>query len=482
MAGGLRDCLRGFRIMGWLARVFASAIARRLAYVLVAATLAWCGIGCASAQDFGTQGAAYSACMSQTAAYLASLGRGANDRNPECNVEQGSQAYRGQFETRDCSSCDWYRAYYGYFPWSKGCDQEPDYTGSGPWGTYVGTARNGSIGCRNGCDGVWFGNGDDTMTWNATGAICPKDPEKTCDAMSGGYGWNGYLGVCEPPPTEECPEGQVPDGKGGCSSNKCPEGMLLQADGTCAPKKNDCPAGQIRSPSGSCLPGDGQCAAGEVRGPDGTCKKDGDGDGEPDEPGEGDKSQFSGGDSCDSPPSCSGDAIMCGQARIQWRIDCNTRRDVNITGGSCASMPVCVGENCKALEYSQLLMQWRAACALEKAANNSGGGTGNNADVKAIRDAITGNGTADIGADGKPADAFSDESGYGEHGYPTGELDTHGFGYSRTCPTIPDVAVFGQTLHFDTSKFCQWMVLGGQIVLVMASLVSLRLMSQGGSA
>lgn len=179
--------------MGWLARVFASAIARRLAYVLVAATLAWCGIGCASAEDFGTQGAAYSACMSQTAAYLASLGRGANDRNPECNVEQGSHAYRGQFETRDCSSCDWYRAYYGYFAWSKGCDQEPDYTGSGPWGTYVGTARNGSIGCRNGCDGVWFGNSDDTMTWNATGAICPKDPEKTCDAMTVGYVWNGYL-------------------------------------------------------------------------------------------------------------------------------------------------------------------------------------------------------------------------------------------------------------------------------------------------
>ncbi|WP_261382019.1 hypothetical protein, partial [Xanthomonas vasicola] len=470
MAGGLRDCLRGFRIMGWLARVFASAIARRLAYVLVAATLAWCGMGKAHAADYPTQGAAYSACMSQVSAYVASRTYG---RNPECFTEQGSKEYRGRFETKDCSTCDWYRGYYGTFAWSTGCDAEPDYTGSGPWGTYVGTARSGSIGCRNGCDGVWFGNGDDTMTWSALGGVCPKDPEKTCDAMGKGYGWNGYLGVCEPPPTEECPEGQVPDGKGACAPNKCPEGMLLQADGTCAPKKNDCPAGQIKSPSGSCLPGDGQCAAGEVRGPDGTCKKDGDGDGKPDEPGEGDKSEFSGGDDCDSPPSCSGDAIMCGQARIQWRIDCNTRRDVNVTGGSCASMPVCVGKNCKAMEYSQLLLQWRAACALEKAANNSGGGTGNNADVKAIRDAITGNGTADIGADGKPADAFSDESGYGKDGYPTGELDTQGFGYSRTCPTIPDVAVFGQTLHFDTSKFCQWMVLGGQIVLVMASLVSL---------
>ncbi|MGV7167777.1 hypothetical protein [Xanthomonas citri] len=482
MAGGLRDCLRGFRMMRWLVRVFASAIVRRFAYALVAITLAYCGIGSARAQSgpgtYPTQGAAFSACNAWASAQIAA--KPEERRNPNCR--ERAKGYEAEWEYRACNTCTWNAAGdFGTFLYTEGCDAEPDYTGSGPWGTYVGTARSGSIGCRNGCDGVWFGNGDDTMTWNATGAICPKDPEKTCDAMGKGYGWNGYLGVCEPPPTEECPEGQVPDGKGGCAPNKCPEGMLLQSDGTCAPKKNDCPAGQIKSPSGSCLPGDGQCAAGEVRGPDGTCKKDGDGDGEPDEQGEGDKSEFSGGDSCDSPPSCSGDAIMCGQARIQWRIDCNTRRDVNITGGSCAAMPVCVGKNCKALEYSQLLMQWRTACALEKAANNSGG-TGNNADVKAIRDAITGNGTADIGADGKPADAFSDESGYGEDGYPTGELDTQGFGYSRTCPTIPDVAVFGQTLHFDTSKFCQWMVLGGQIVLVMASLVSLRLMSQGGSA
>lgn len=469
--------------MGWLARVFASAIARRFAYVLVAATLAWCGMGRAEAKDYPTQGAAFQGCIADSKAATGRLG---GEGGPNCLLETPGlykcyayQKFNGNNLLTLCGASPPAENDHRY---KEGCDAEPDYTGGGPWGTYVGSARSGSIGCRNGCDGVWFGNGDGSMTWQSTGAICPIDPEKTCDAMAGGYGWNGYLGVCEPPPTEECPEGKVPDGKGGCADNKCPEGMLLQADGTCAPKKNDCPAGQIKSPSGSCLPGDGQCAAGEVRGPDGTCKKDGDGDGDPDEPGEGDKSEFSGGDSCDSPPSCSGDAIMCGQARIQWRIDCNTRRDVNITGGSCAAMPVCVGKNCKALEYSQLLMQWRAACALEKAANNSGGGTGNNADVKAIRDAITGNGTADIGADGKPADAFSDESGYGEGGYPTGELDTKGFGYSRTCPTIPDVAVFGQTLHFDTSKFCQWMVLGGQIVLVMASLVSLRLMSQGGSA
>ncbi|UXA69050.1 hypothetical protein M0D46_18770 [Xanthomonas prunicola] len=407
--------------MHWLARVFASAIARRLAYVLVAAVLAWCGMGRANAQDFGTQGAAYSACMSQTAAYLASRGRGANDRNPECNVEQGSQAYRGQFESRDCASCDWFRAYYGYFGWSKGCDQEPDYTGGGPWGTYVGTARSGSIGCRNGCDGVWFGNADDTMTWKALGGMCPKDPPKSCEGMAG-YNWNRYLGVCEPTPPEKCPEGQSKNAKGTCEPNACPDGMVLGQDGTCKPKDNECPAGQIKSPMGSCVPGDGQCAKGEVRGKDGTCKRDSDGDGEPD-PGEGDgtaEQNFSGGDDCNAPPSCSGDLIMCGQARIQWRIDCNTRKNRNISGGTCAAMPVCTGEKCDAMEYSSLLMQWRTACALErqKAGEGGGGETGIKDHMTAMKqaevNALRGLGTDDGHAGVDPNGIWAKDADYGE--------------------------------------------------------------------
>ncbi|TWQ09278.1 hypothetical protein FQK02_11235 [Xanthomonas vasicola] len=76
--------------MGWLARVFASAIARRLAYVLVAATLAWCGMGKAHAADYPTQGAAYSACMSQVSAYVASRTYG---RNPECFTEHVTSTF-----------------------------------------------------------------------------------------------------------------------------------------------------------------------------------------------------------------------------------------------------------------------------------------------------------------------------------------------------------------------------------------------------
>ncbi|MBZ3920492.1 hypothetical protein Xtri_13865 [Xanthomonas campestris pv. trichodesmae] len=198
--------------------------------------------------------------------------------------------------------------------------------------------------------------------------------------------------------------------------------MVLGADGTCKPKDNECPAGQIKSPMGSCIPGDGQCAAGEVRGKDGTCKRDGDGDGEPDA-GEDDGSaqqNFSGGDDCNSPPSCSGDLIMCGQARIQWRIDCNTRKNRNISGGTCAAMPVCTGEKCDAMEYSSLLMQWRTACALErqKAGEGGAGETGIKDHMTAMKqaevNALRGLGTDDGHAGVDPNGIWAKDADYGQ--------------------------------------------------------------------
>src|SRR5690606_19959642 len=129
----------------------------------------------------------------------------------------------------------------------------------------------------------------------------------------------------------------------------CPLGMTLNALNECTQEQDTCPAGNIRAPSGQCLPGEGQCAVGEARKPDGTCGRDSDDDGVPDEfDPETDDTYFSGGDTCNAPPSCSGDPIMCGQARIQWRIECNTREDKQISGGACGAMPICVGANCDA--------------------------------------------------------------------------------------------------------------------------------------
>ena len=316
------------------------------------------------------------------------------------------------------------------------------------------------------------------------GQVCKWDDPDMCSMYPGSY-WNPMVMGCEYPEPEECPTGQIKNAAGNCVDNKCPNGMVEGPAGTCINEKNECPAGEVKSPTGACLPGEGQCAAGEARGKDGTCKRDSDGDGTPDneddDPSNDDESEsFSGGDNCNSPPSCSGSPIMCGQARIQWRIECNTRRNRNITGGTCDAMPICTGDKCDALEYSQLLMQWRSACAAEKLLGLGGGpGAGADPNVARIADALTGNaGNPNLGDDPGPGGAFSDESGYGPDGYPgNGDLDDEGFGFSRTCPVIPSVNVFGSTVSFDTSVVCRWLTLGGQLVLVFAGLVSLRIMS-----
>lgn len=259
-------------------------------------------------------------------------------------------------------------------------------------------------------------------------------------------------GQCIPP--AECPPGQVKD----------------QFEG-CKPEDNQCPAGQIKSPEGNCLPGDGQCAAGEVRGGDGSCKRDSDGDGEADEGL--DDGTFSGGENCNAPPQCAGDNILCGQAVIQWRIDCNTRREVNITGGDCSAPPICAGEKCNAMEYAQLVVSWRATCALERMGNEDGipgtPGDGEDFDGQAEGHAAA---QSSSGEDVNPLDLFDTCEG---PDCPTGELDRSGYGYGSTCPTVPPISVMGTTINFNTGPLCEWVSLGSYFVLLFAGLASARI-------
>lgn len=61
-------------------------------------------------------------------------------------------------------------------------------------------------------------------------------------------------------------------------------------------------------------------------------------------------------------------------------------------------------------------------------------------------------------------------------------LNIAGFGWSSSCPQIPNVTINGRTITFDTSVFCNWLHLGGQLVLIMAALLSLRILSGGGAS
>lgn len=335
---------------------------------------------------------------------------------------------------------------------------------------------SGSVRCMDGCESVFRDNGDDTTTYSPNGKTCDRKPD--CEAQGKNMVWNGALGVCQPV-EPECPEGKVKVGNACADEKPCPDGMAL-VNGSCKKEDNECPAGMIRSPLGNCLPGDGQCAAGEVRGPDGTCKRDSNNDGEPDPQDKDDPETFSGGDDCSSPPSCSGSPIMCGQARIQWRIECNTRRNNNISGGQCsqAGTPICTGEKCNAMEYASLLMQWRSACAAEKlAAKGADSGTGNgNTDQN-------GNGVADalegVGEVTAPGDGTADVSSAKKWGVgiSTSMIDTSNMFGGGSCPQMPTFAIMGVTVGgSDVPYFCQFAAILRGLILIFSAYTAMRIL------
>ncbi|MDH2178252.1 virulence factor TspB C-terminal domain-related protein [Stenotrophomonas sp. GD03654] len=463
--------------MRWIARILAVSIARRVAYVLVALLALWLGIGKAGAQEKDcrfenarcTPGEAQSQCNASGTGANASIPGGVTRR--ECRFETVGAANEGRIHL-------WY--------WGKnsaGSEVGPFIAGPWYWRNTCATQPSkttpffppsGSVRCIDACEVTYRPNADDTSTYSPNGKVCDKKPD--CAAQGRNMVWNAMLGVCQPV-EPECPQGKVKVGNT-CSDEKpCPDGMALVA-GSCKKEDNECPAGMIRSPLGSCIPGDGQCAKGEVRGPDGTCKRDKDSDGQPDTD---DPESFSGGDTCTSPPSCSGSPIMCGQARIQWRIDCNTRRNNNISGGHCSQsgMPICTGEECKAMEYSQLLMQWRSACAVEKLAakqdtpgqgGNQGDANGNGvADVLEGRGDVTpiGDGTADVASAKKWGIGLS-----------TSNLDTSNmFGGGGTCPEPPAITIMGKTVNSaDFPYFCRIAAILRALILIFGAYTAIRIL------
>lgn len=481
-----------------LERILANAIARRIAYVIVAAALAWLGLSDAKAQmgvcqsnpSGCTRQQAYDACM----VYLPALYIAGN-YGYRCHTTAAATAPSGTYTAQRNFNGGTYSTIVGGWRWDGGC-------GAGnEWNQYLNQCKktctsrttpqivtfssmipNGSIQCHDGCEALVSPLGDGTYqrtTIQSSGSICGTIPND-CSNFGPNFSMNYGTGMCQPKP-QECAENQTKDPVTGVCEQGCAAGMVMDANGVCKPKQEDCPPGNVRAPSGQCLPGDGQCAAGEARRPNGTCGIDADGDGEADEDDEDpendpEKEFFAGGDNCASPPSCSGGVIECGQARIQWRIDCNTRRTVNITGGACNAMPLCVGENCKAMEYAQLLQQWKASCALEKMADKEAGEGGNEDLIKLLTD--PGSIQPDLGGTGDMPGGGAYAWGDDEEEF---DPDTGGFGWSSSCPANPTVNVFGATLTFNLSPLCQWVGLGGYLVLILSSLACVRIIS-GGNA
>lgn len=466
----------------------------RLIVLLALAVACWSGIGAgipvASAQSSwpcysgGTpcdQGMAYQACM--THPYKVSTMISVTRR--ECSLT-------GPFSQGDGS---YHLRVWGPTATSNGQDIGPA-SATNPFNFYTSCAKrssgvtpffppSGSVRCMSGCESVFRQNADETSTYSTNGKTCLDKPD--CAAQGKNMVWNGGLRVCQPV-EPECSAGQVLVGNACTDEKPCPDGMAL-VNGSCKKKDEECPAGLIRSPLGNCIPGDGECAAGEVRGKDGTCKKDKDGDGEPDqgeEGGEGEegvKDEFSGGDDCKTPPSCSGSPIMCGQARIQWRIDCNTRRNNNISGGQCtqAGTPTCTGEKCNAMEYTQLLMQWRSACAAEKLLGKDGtspGGSTTDANGNGVADALEGIGDATGPGDGSEDVASAKKWGIGVS---TGMLNTENMFGGGSCPEPPSFTLMGSTISgADFPYFCRFAAIMRGLILIFGAFTAVKILMGWG--
>lgn len=474
-------------------RILANAIARRIAVVLVAVALAWIGLGDARAQATDThadQGSAYAHCKAGQARAIADAPSNRIRQVPAdggCRVVSGTQ-YTCYFATNNTLNgpvnqeafCLNSASIPYVHQFSASCASRPDYVGRPPMSTnYPVPPVQGASSCMNGCTTGWYNNGDGTWSGVALGSVCTDQQHREECELTGDRVWNAYIGMCQPK-QEKCTAEQIKNAATGACEDTCPAGMKMDGTGVCVQAEDDCPAGNIKAPSGECLPGDGQCAAGEARRPNGTCGKDSDGDGEADEDDEDpendpDKETASGGDSCDSPPSCSGGAIACMQVKIQWRIDCNTRKSANVTGGTCGAIPVCTGKSCDALEYSQLLQQWKAACALEAIAAGAGGG----GDGDAVVDLLTGPGSINSNAGG--GDSLDDGNPWSDEGEEH-EPDASGYGWSRSCPSPPSLSLpGGQSVQIDLTPLCNWVSLGGTLVLILAGLMSLRIVA-GGTA
>lgn len=495
-------------------RILANAVARRIAYVVVAAALAWLGLGRAHAQTYDYSGCDNVSLQSATCPTIASAQSALQAiRTSTCSQSDVTRCDPANIQTTRHTEVHYALTmtfYYirnrqglngsasrtvriscpaGQVYNEKAAQCQPPCTGR-PSTVQPFLPLSGSTQCYNGCVVSYMQNGDDeTSTRSYSGAMCGNDDFKqNCPV---GSFWNGYMGVCQPL-QPDCPSGQVREG-GQCKpENKCPGGMIAVTGSTpgaissgslnCKPSEDTCPAGQVRSPSGQCLPGEGQCAAGEARRKDGTCGKDDNGDGTADDDDDDDtndsqKESFSGGDSCTAPPSCAGGAIDCGMARIQWRIDCNTRTKVNITGGTCGAVPQCVGENCRAMEYAQLLQQWRSACALEKLAKREGGegGAVGDANKNGVADVLEGNLTPSTGGDGDT------ETGVSVKSVGTSLLDTDNIFGAGSCPQPPTFQIMGTTVSgADFPHWCNAMLILRGCILIFGAFTAIKILMGWG--
>lgn len=241
--------------------------------------------------------------------------------------------------------------------------------------------------------------------------FCPPDKDRVGDTCipkppCDGGKLRGTTGVCGDGDGDGKPD--TGDGSGNGEGDACPTGQIKAPDGTCIPDTNKpCPRGQSRNSSGTCVAGGG-------------------------DDGNDDDHEASGGESCSTPPTCSGDAILCAQLRTQWRIDCNTRRTRTVSGGACGAAPICTGEKCDDIEHAMLIMSWRTACAVEFLAGRDEGGSNTDTGAQPAWTRVD-----DMPTVGDQGASETDTDIIREVDFSVGVIDQSGFlGGHASCPSM----------------------------------------------
>ncbi|WP_226428083.1 hypothetical protein [Xanthomonas sp. MWU16-30325] len=308
--------------MTFLGRVFASAIARRLAVVIVSLLLGAVGISNARAACSSSKDVANDSCPSESAARLAATAAynewaatiTGGQEHSMCSIDRWPDAnsreirVQASFNGWGCGAGGtWYRS----FPEvANDCPTKPDQFG---W-----LVDNLGAKCFEGCT---YAYNPSASAFSATGSTCTPSPD-------------------EPEPQLDTDGDGVPDDKD-AFPNDPNESKDTDGDGI----------------------GDNADVAPED--PD-NGKDDGEGD-EKD-------NQAGGGGDCGAPPSCKGDAIACNTNWQIWRMRCQGTATGSVTGDVT---------NCNAginvtspdpLANANIILQRKIACKTGDSTGNQGDG------------------------------------------------------------------------------------------------------------
>lgn len=432
-----------------LSRIFAQAFVRRLAYVLAAIVLAAVGIGRAEAADYSDQGQAYAGCLAATRAYLELRNSSLDTGAVRCVIE-GTRTYRGEFETKACSSCSTFWGQHGLHTWPAGKNCS-DRTGDGdgpPSNQNAILVGSGGV-CYNGCaygaplgeaTTEWSFSGGQTLTYVPggsrvpTGAVCdaaggdvPPSEEEVCQTV-------GNLTQCLMPDGRHCAVSSKgtkfcfrPNETGTKTSKneavtKAPQGVGINPPPT--PPANNGEWQQAGSGTASVSSG-GTTNNYNVQNYESNYGTDGEGGGAEGDPGEGDGEgddgfgEVGGDGTCTGTFTCTGgDPVLCATARQTYLARCEA--DAR-TGGEASPFP-----------------------------GDGDGGAGEDPAQEEVRRDVT------MGL---------------------GMLDDTGFLGGGSCPSFGSFSVMGQSIDFDPDgRWCDVIGVARNCLLLLGAFIALGIL------